>query len=184
MTPIKKISFLILVLLANLLISSCGCNKKKGNPLIREEKKLKNSLQGQCKPEGWKKLEETFEQNRNSPEKIKQHMQKLLAVQEQISNFVKLIPTIVTNPPSQDKQPELQALLDFLSPLKQCPEDLAKVLQKNYPSSLQNLISLATPEVLQVISSFLNNQLELWRNLQKQLDAKSTEGEGSDSNEP
>lgn len=196
MTPTKKLSFLIIVLLVNFLITSCGsCSKKKGNPLVREEKRLKNSLKEQCKPDDWKKLEETFEQDRASAEKINQHIQRLLALQGKVNNLEKLIGAIAPKlmsggaPTPQEKQ-ELQPLLDFVSPLKICPEDVANKqiddLLKKDKSSLQKLSGLLNPVILPVIKAFLTNQLDLWRNLKQQLELKSkegTEGGDNDSNE-
>ncbi len=190
MTPTKKISFLIIVLLVNFLITSCGgCSKKKGNPLVREEKRLKNSLKEQCKPDDWKKLEETFEQDRTSTEKINQHIQRLLVLQEKVNNLEKLLTTIAlkvsNNPLAAPEKQEVQSLLDLVSPLKQCPEELANKkldeLLKNKSSLKEKFIGLANPALTQLIKTFLTNQLDLWRNLKQQLELKSAEGtEGGD----
>lgn len=185
MASTRKISVSIIILLVNFLIISCGrCGTKKGNSLTREEKRLKNNLKEQCKPDGWKGLEATFEQDRNSTEKINQHIQRLLALQEEINNLEKSIPSIAMKLfgnyiSPQDKQ-EIQALLDFVSPFKLCPEDISNKklddLLKNKSSLKDKLVGLANPQLIQVIKSFLANQLDLWRNLKQQLETKSAEG--------
>ncbi len=190
MMQVKKITLLIGFVLIHILVVGCNCDKEKGNPLARGEKRLKNNLKEQCKEKAWKSLEESFEQDRNSFEKINQHIQRLLALQEKVSNFSKLLAPIVPkflnkNPLDSKEKQELQPLLDFISPLKVFPEELSnkkidELLQKD-PSSLQKFSGLLDPIVIQVIKTFLTNQLDLWRNLKQQLEQKSTEG-NSDSN--
>lgn len=183
MTSTKKLSFLIIVLASNFLIISCGgCSKKKSNPLVREEKRLKNNLKELCKETAWKELEAFFEQDKNNFEKINQHIQSLLVLQEKVNNLEKTIGPIglkisSKNPLSAQENQTLQSLLKFVSPLKIYPEALANknlddLLKKDAPS-LNGLLN--NPAMLPVIKSFLINQLELWRNLKQQLDTKGTE---------
>jgi hypothetical protein len=191
MMQVKKITLLLGFVLIHILVVGCSsCDKKKGNRLAREEKRLKNNLKEQCKETAWKPLEESFEQDRNSFDKINQHIQRLLTLQGEIENLEKFLPTLIPKFAgngiftSTEKQ-KLQSLVDFLSPLKQFPEELSnktidELLQKD-KSSLQKFSGLLSPIVMQVIKTFLTNQLDLWRNLKQQLEQKTTEGD-SESN--
>jgi hypothetical protein len=144
--------------------------------LTREEKRLKNNLKEQCKETAWKPLEGSFEQDRNSIEKINQHIQSLLALRE--NSITPLIPKMNAKTLSPQEKQKLQSFLDFVCPLKQCPEEFAnkkiEELLKD-PSSLQKFKGLANPKLIQIIKTFLTNQLGLWRNLKQQLDLTSTE---------